>query len=84
MGNSVFNLTEEIELEKTLLDFVEKIEGKIFMIACFFIFILKMFNIITLYQFLGLFMFYTFWLNCNILYNTSEYSKIEKKISKMD
>ena len=84
MGNSVFNLTEEIELEKTLLDFVEKIESKIFIIACFFIFILKIFNIITLYQFLGLFMFYTFWLNCNVLYKTSEYSKIEKKISKMD
>lgn len=84
MGNSVFNLIEEIELEKKLLDLGKTIESKIFMIACFFIFILKIFNIITLYQFLGLFMFYTFWLNCNVLYKTSEYSKIEKKISKMD
>ena len=28
MGNSVFNLTEEIELEKALLDFVEKLKVK--------------------------------------------------------
>jgi hypothetical protein len=84
MGNSVFNLTEEIELDKNFMKIGSSTEGKIFMLGCIFISVFKIFNIITLYQFLCLFMFYTFWLNCSILYNTSAYSKIEKKISKMD
>tara|TARA_B110001450_G_C17151421_1_gene291384 strand:+ start:11 stop:271 length:261 start_codon:yes stop_codon:yes gene_type:complete len=86
MGSSIFGLTEELELELGIkfIKIGKQIESKIFIIGCTFISIFKIFNIITLYQFLCLFMFYLFWLNCSILYNTSVYSKIEKKNTKMN
>jgi len=86
MGSSIFGLTEELELElgTKFIKLGKQTESKIFIIGCTFISIFKIFNIITLYQFLCLFMFYLFWLNCSILYNTSVYSKIEKKNTKMN
>ena len=80
MGSSIFNLEEELELMKSISRIQNRIEGKIFAIVCFFILLLKMFNIITFNQFFCLFMFYIFWMNCSILYNTTIYNKIEKKI----
>ena len=85
MGNSFLSLTEELELKKNIIKMGSSIESKIFMSGCIIIFLLKIFNIITLYQFLALFMFYLFWLNCCILFNVSNYDKIEKKnIYKID
>ena len=79
MGSSIFNLEEELELMKSISRIQNRIEGKFFAIACFFILLLKMCNIITLNQFFGLFIFYIFWMNCSVLYNTTIYNKIEKK-----
>jgi len=79
MGSSIFNLEEELELMKSISRIQNRTEGKIFAIACFFILLLKMCNIITLNQFFGLFIFYIFWMNCSVLYNKTIYNKIEKK-----
>ena len=82
MGNSIFSLREE--LIKAISRMQNRIESKIFMVACFFILLLKLCNIITFNQFFCLFIFYIFWMNCIILYNTNVYNKIEKNISKIN
>jgi hypothetical protein len=79
MRNSLFGLIEELEIDKIFKKIQNRIESKIFLSGCIIISILKIFNIITLYQFLILFMFYLCWLNCCILFNISDYDKIEKK-----
>ena len=84
MGSPLFGLSEELELENSLVELVTTIEGKIFIIANFVIFLLKVCNIITFYQFFSLFICYVFWLNCSAMYNRYNYDRIEKKISKMD
>ena len=83
MGSPVFGLIEELEFEKGFIELVTTIEGKIFIIANFVIFILTVCNIITIYQFFSLFICYVFWLNCSIMYNRYNCDRIEK-ISKMD
>tara|TARA_Y100000589_G_scaffold329125_1_gene374860 strand:+ start:1844 stop:2089 length:246 start_codon:yes stop_codon:yes gene_type:complete len=80
MGTPVFGLIEELEIDKSIGRIQNRIESKIFMVACIFISLLKLFNIITFYQFSCLFLFYMFWLNCCILFNISDYKNIEKKI----
>lgn len=80
MGTPLFGLIEELEIDKTVERLQNSIESKIFMIASIFISLLTLFNIITFYQFLCLFLFYMIWLNCCILFNISDYDKIEKKI----
>mgnify|MGYP001162381249 FL=1 len=80
MGTPLFGLIEELEIDKTIEKIQNCIESKIFMIACIFISLLALFNIITFHQFLCLFLFYMIWLNCCILFNISDYDKIEKKI----
>ena len=82
MGSPLYSLIKE--LEKITVRMQNSMETKIFMIACIFISFLKLFNIITIYQYVCLFSFYIIWLNCSILYNVSIYNKIEKKISKND
>ena len=84
MGSSIFGLTEELELGTKFIQIGKQTESKIFIIASFIIFILKMCNIITIYQFFSLFICYIFWLNCNIIYNRYDYNKIEKNIYKMN
>ena len=80
MGTPVFGLIEELEIDKSIERIQNRIESKIFMVACIFISLLKLFNIITFYQFSCLFLFYMFWLNWCILFNISDYKNIEKKI----
>jgi len=77
MGSSIFSLSEELIKSNSRIQY--RIESKIFIIACFFILLLKMCNIITFNQFFCLFIFYIFWVNCSILYNETVYNKIEKK-----
>lgn len=80
MGTPLFGLIEELEIDKFVERMQNRIESKIFMVASIFISLLTLFNIITFYQFLCLFLFYMTWLNCCILFNISDYDKIEKKI----
>lgn len=80
MGTPLFGLIEELEIDKIVERMQNRIESKIFMVASIFISLLTLFNIITFYQFLCLFLFYIIWLNCCILFNISDYDKIEKKI----
>lgn len=87
MGSPLFGLSEELELENSLIELVKIFEGKVFIIANVLIFLLKVFNIITFYQFFSLFICYVFWLNCSVMYNRYNrynYYRNEKKISKMD
>ena len=84
MGSPLFGLSEELEFENSFVELVKTIEGKIFIIANIVIFLLKVCNIITFYQFFSLFICYVFWLNCSVMYNRYNYDRIEKKISKMD
>ena len=79
MGTPLFGLIEELEIDKTIERIQGRIESKIFLIGCIFISLLTLFNIITFHQFLCLFLFYMIWLNCCILFNISDYDKIEKK-----
>lgn len=80
MGTPIFGLIEELEIDKSIERIQNRIESKIFMVGCIFISLLKLFNIITFYQFSCLLLFYMIWLNCCILFNISDYKNIEKKI----
>ena len=68
MGTPLFGLIEELEIDKSVAMVQNRIESKIFMIGCLFISLSKIFNIITLFQFFCLFLFYMVWFVCNIVY----------------
>tara|TARA_B100001250_G_C19703798_1_gene746010 strand:+ start:635 stop:889 length:255 start_codon:yes stop_codon:yes gene_type:complete len=61
MGTKLFGLTEELDLDNTIIRIQNNIESKIVIIACIFISLLKIYNIITFHQFMCLFLFYIFW-----------------------
>lgn len=61
MGTKLFGLIEELDLDKTIIRIQNHIEIKIVIIACIVISLLKIYNIITVYQFFCLFLFYIFW-----------------------
>tara|TARA_Y100001958_G_C21191859_1_gene519870 strand:+ start:1005 stop:1259 length:255 start_codon:yes stop_codon:yes gene_type:complete len=61
MGTKLFGLTEELDLNNTIIRIQNNIESKIVIIACIFISLLKIYNIITFLQFICLFLFYIFW-----------------------
>ena len=79
MGTPLFGLIEELELNKTIERIQNRIESKIFIIACIFILLLSLFNIITLYQFFYLFLFYIIWITF-IFYSNNDLNNLYENI----